>query len=317
MKKQLLITLTILASTATFSFAQTVSQGSNTQTNSDNSVSMGRGNSTNDSEKANVMGGSNAISSSINSNTMGDSNKVTNSNNSSLIGNTNTVNNADNASIIGNNNSVSGTNNVAIGNNNNVSGDNSIAIGGGTASNGGIAIGSGSAASKADEVNFGDRTLTGVKAGVADTDAANVGQLNQKAGETLQNANDYTDTKVPTVINEANQYTDYQYNQAVNQLFEKNKGYIDAQANRLDKKIDNYKSEAFAGVAGAMAMASIPKKEGYRTSWGMGVSNYKNQQAIAAGVEHNTTDKTVIKFNFSSDTQGGIGVGAGFAFGAN
>lgn len=287
----------------------------NVITNADKSVNIGWGDRISDVTNTNSIGSSNTLTTATDTNVNGISNNVENTTGTSAMGNSNTIKNSENSQVLGNNNNLTGNNNIAIGNGNTVSGENSIALGGGTASNGGISIGSGSSANRADEVNFGDRQLTGIKAGVADTDAVNVGQLNSKADETLQNANDYTDSRVPTIINEANEYTNNQYNQAIDQLFQKNRGYIDGQINRLDKKIDNYRDDAFAGVAGAMAIASIPKKEGYKTSYGVGVANYRNQQAIAAGIEHNTSPKTVIKFNFSSDTKGGIGLGAGFAVG--
>lgn len=323
-KKKGLFIISVLALTIANTYARTVNVvmpdnvlhgDGNVITNADKSVNIGWGDRITDVTNTNSIGSSNTINTATDSNVNGIRNNVENATGTSAMGNSNTIKDTENSQVIGNNNTVSGTNNIAIGNNNNVSGENSMAIGGGTASNGGIAIGSGSTANRADEVNFGDRQLTGIKAGVADTDAVNVGQLNTKASETLQNANNYTDSRVPTIINEANQYTDYQYNQAIDQLFQKNRGYIDSQINRLDKKIDNYRNDAFAGVAGAMAMASIPKKEGYQTSYGVGVANFRNQQAIAAGIEHNTSTSTVMKFNFSSDTKGGIGLGAGFAIG--
>lgn len=325
MKKNLLLTA-ILSLSVGSTFADgvilpgipgNIAHGNSVITNAEGSVNTGWNSTITDVKNTNSVGSANNIQSTTDVNLNGNNNTVQNADNTSIMGNRNNATDANNSQVLGNDNTVSGNNNVAIGNGNTVSGENSIGIGGGTASNGGIAIGSGSTASRSDEVNFGDRQLTGVKDGVLDTDAVNVGQMNNKANETLNNAQNYTDSKVPQVINEANQYTDQQYNQAIDQLFQKNRGYIDSQINRLDKKIDNYRSDAFAGVAGAMAMASIPKKEGFKTSFGVGVANYRSQQAIAAGIEHNTTDKTVVKFNFSSDTQGGIGLGAGFAFGAN
>ncbi len=314
MQKSLLLLATVLLTNTSIALADNVNLGnSNSLQITDSSVVMGNSNQLTNTQNTNTMGSGNIMTDSTYTNAMGDSNKVSNTSNSSILGNTNTID-GNGINVIGNNNTVTGDNGIAIGNGNTVT-NNSIAMGGATASNGGIAIGSGSVATANNEVNFGDRILTGVATGVADTDAANLGQLNTAAQNTLTEANDYTDSKVPTIINEANHYTDTQYNHAVNELFNKNKGYIDNQVNRLDKKIDNNFQKGNAGIASAMAMASIPKKEGFSTSYGLGVANFRNQQAIALGVEHNTTPRTVVKFTFSTDTKGGTGIGAGFAIG--
>lgn len=193
---------------------------------------------------------------------------------------------------------------------------NSISLGGGTASNGGIAIGSGSTSNRNDEVNIGDRNITGVKDGVANSDAANVGQLNSSANSTLNSANNYTDQKKSEYVTESNNYTDQQINKYLNgQGGNIDKSYIDGSFYRLNKKIEKNYLKAQGGIAGAMAMASIPEREGFDTSVGVGVANYRSQQSIAIGARRNTSESTVVKFNVSTDTQGGTGVGAGFAFG--
>ncbi len=93
---------------------------------------------------------------------------------------------------------VTGTNAIGLGNGSNASGNDSISLGTGAAASaenamafgngasasgsGSVAIGSGSTATEANVVSFGaanaERRLTNVAAGVNDTDAVNVGQMN-------------------------------------------------------------------------------------------------------------------------------------------
>ncbi|MGT7661368.1 YadA-like family protein, partial [Escherichia coli] len=78
-----------------------------------------------------------------------------------------------------------------------------------------------------------ERQITNVAAGTADTDAVNVKQLNDKAAETLNAANSYTDNKITETknelnttinnakneaINTANNYTDTKINETKNEL---------------------------------------------------------------------------------------------------
>jgi autotransporter adhesin len=70
---------------------------------------------------------------------------------------------------------------VALGNGAQATGTNSVAIGNGAttaAITNSVAHGAGSAATANNQVNVGNRTIAGVTAGVAATDAVNVGQLN-------------------------------------------------------------------------------------------------------------------------------------------
>ncbi|MGD6739542.1 YadA C-terminal domain-containing protein [Photobacterium leiognathi subsp. mandapamensis] len=89
--------------------------------------------------------------------------------------------------------------------------------------------------------------------------------------------------------------------------------------NQLDDKINQVSDRANAGIAAAMAMASMPIKAGYRYSLTMGMAGYVNQQAIAMGVKLNATDKAIITMNASYDSQNnvGLGLGLGFAVGIN
>jgi adhesin YadB/C len=293
----------------------------------------------------------------------------------SVVGNNNNAGGSLNGVIIGNNGTLTNSDNGIVLGAGSVKDGDGISIGGGVSSNGGIALGSGSSASRADELNVGDRQITGVKDGVANSDAANVGQLNTAANNTLNSANTYTDNQATNVLNESKTYTDssatntlnsantytdnkatnvlnesktytdnsatntlnsantYTDNQAVNVLnesktytdnaisngfndyYQQSKDHINNRANSLDKKINKNMKKANAGIGGAMAMSSIPEKYGYDFSAGIAIANYRDGQALAAGAKYDVSAKAATKFNISVDTQGGVGIGAGLAFG--
>ena len=122
---------------------------------------------------------------------------------------------ADNATALGQNASASGTGSVAVGNgaqatadNTTALGQNALASGAGSAAMGNgaqatadnaVALGQNSVADRANTVSVGtaggERQITNVAPGTQGTDAVNLNQLNQSAGSTLKQPNDYTDSK--------------------------------------------------------------------------------------------------------------------------
>ena len=95
----------------------------------------------------------------------------------------------ENALAFGNGAKASEKNTLAFGNGATASSENAMAFGNGASAtgSGSVAIGSGSTASEDNVVSFGaagsERRLTNVAAGVNDTDAVNVGQMNSAIGE--------------------------------------------------------------------------------------------------------------------------------------
>jgi len=83
----------------------------------------------------------------------------------------------------------------------------------------------------------------------------------------------------------------------------------------LTKEVDKNKKRADAGIAGAMAMSAIPYVSSQDVSFGMAVSGYQQQGALAAGMTFRTSDNSAIRLNTSWDSQHGSGVAAGFAVG--
>ena len=124
-------------------------------------------------------------------------------------------------------------------------------------------------------------TVRNVRAGVADTDAVNVGQLQSGLDKTLSKANSYTDSRFQEVKQDA------------------------WEARR----------EARGGTAAAMAMAGMP--QAYLPGANMlaaAVSGYQGEQALAVGLSGVTDNgRYVYKANVSGNTTGDVGftVGAG------
>ena len=77
----------------------------------------------------------------------------------------------------------------------------------------------------------------------------------------------------------------------------------------------NQKDEYRAGIASLAAMTNIPTVPGKTFSAGMGVGNFKNKTAFAAGANWNVNENVSTKFSVgfeSSDVTIGTGVAFGF-----
>ncbi|MEF9709358.1 YadA-like family protein, partial [Escherichia coli] len=199
--------------------------------------------------------------------------------NSSAFGN-NAKATAENATAIGQDAIASGVRSLATGQNSKATGAQSVALGHGSVADRDNSVSVGSAGN--------ERQITNVKAGTTDTDAVNVQQLNDKADKTIRTANQYTNSK----------------------FSELNKSI-----NHLSERIDQNRKRADAGIAGSMAMTAIPMVSGKDSSFGMAVSGYRDQGAIATGMAFRTSDSSAIKVNASWDSQSGMGVAAGFSLG--
>jgi autotransporter adhesin len=121
-------------------------------------------------------------------------------------------------------------------------------------------------------------------AGTANTDAANVGQVKQMNAQTLKSANNYTDTRI----------------------------------DGLSQKIQKAKRQSNAGIASALAVASIPQASPGKSMIAGGVSEYNGQEGFAVGYSHHwqfdNGTGVVMKAAATANTQGdgGFAVGAGY-----
>jgi autotransporter adhesin len=194
---------------------------------------------------------------------------------------------ADGSTAVGANTHISAaaTNAVAVGEGASVTAASGTAIGQGssvTAENA-VALGQGSVADQADTVSVGsagnERRITNVRAGVADTDAVNVRQLNAAIGEAVEIANNYTDMR---------------FEQINADIWEINRGYR-------------------AGVASAIAVAGLP--QAYmpgKSMLAVAVGGYKQEGALAIGLTTiSENGRWVYKFSGTTNTVRDVGISFG------
>ncbi|EAQ9051875.1 hypothetical protein D8V62_23855 [Salmonella enterica] len=84
----------------------------------------------------------------------------------------------------------------------------------------------------------------------------------------------------------------------------------------IDKRVDENRKHANAGISGAMAQANIPQvTESQRFAVGAGVGGYDGENALAVGVSFHATQNVVVKATVSDDSAHNVGYGAGVAWG--
>lgn len=189
-----------------------------------------------------------------------------------------------NAIAAGTSASASGKSAVAMGDGAQATAAGSVAIGNNakaTTSNS-VALGSNSVVSRDNSVSVGsasnERQITHVAAGTADTDAVNVSQLTKSTGD---------------------------INNRIDNVYGSLKGDI----NDMDDTLS-------AGIAGAMAAASLPQPYSAGASMtSAGIGNYRGQSSLAIGVSTiSDNGKWVSKLAGTADSQGEFGVSAGVGY---
>ncbi|MCY1560847.1 Autotransporter adhesin UpaG [compost metagenome] len=92
--------------------------------------------------------------------------------------------------------------------------------------------------------------------------------------------------------------------------------YTDARYNDLKNDLDEQDDTLSAGIAGAMAMASLPQPyEPGASMAAAGVSSYRGQAALSVGISRiSDNGKWVTKLQGSADSQGEVGVGVGVGY---
>lgn len=84
----------------------------------------------------------------------------------------------------------------------------------------------------------------------------------------------------------------------------------------MDKRIDENKRNADAGISGVAAMANIPQVTEYQTfAVGAGVGTREGESALAVGFSARASQNTVIKASVAADSQQAWTVGAGVSYG--
>nr|WP_279382193.1 YadA-like family protein [Pseudomonas fluorescens] len=183
---------------------------------------------------------------------------------------------------------ASGKNSGAVGTWSQASGENSVALGNGAkaSAKNATALGANAVADRDNSVSVGsagnERQITNVAAGTRGTDAVNVDQLNKSVAD---------------ITSGANAYTDQRYSELKNDL----------------KEQDEILS---AGIAGAMAMASLPQSYSPGSSMTtVAAGTYRGQSSLAFGVSHMSANgRWVTKLQGSTDTQRNVGVAVGVGY---
>ncbi|AOM42069.1 YadA-like family protein [Xenorhabdus hominickii] len=247
---------------------------------------------------------------------------------------------------------IAGSEIIAIGGK--ADGDHTITLGAGSSStNGGIAFGENSKATRADELNIGQRQITGVKTGTEDNHIINIKQLNNRRDNTLTQSKIYVEagitalpkkikTQTDTLQTQANKhtndillpikddakkrfqritrqsihYTDTQKNhyQTVFEKMAKNY-YVDTQFDQLNRYADKQQKRINAGISAAMAATAIPSKNSNKLSVGFGIASYRGQAAGAVGSILTVSPHIQIKVAMTYDTQSGTGLNSGITIG--
>lgn len=128
---------------------------------------------------------------------------------------------------------------------------------------------------------------------------------------TLATAAAYSDAGDSLTLKQA---TAYSYISTRRALSEANR-YTDNKFRNLSNKIERAEKRLNAGIAGVTAISSIPYVAENSFSYGIGVGNYQNANAVAAGIQYKTSRNTNIRLNISWDSSHNTAIGAGVAGG--
>lgn len=141
--------------------------------------------------------------------------------------------------------------------------------------------------------------ISNVAAGIKDTDAVNLSQLNAVLAGTSAQSYSYIDNRI-------------------NNAFEGAKNYTDQRFSELSTTIDGLRDDAHRSAAIGLAAASLRYDDNPgKLSVAVGGGFWRGQSALAFGAGYTNEDST-IRGNISGTTSGGkLGLGAGLSFTLN
>ncbi|WP_217490864.1 ESPR-type extended signal peptide-containing protein [Xanthomonas graminis] len=192
---------------------------------------------------------------------------------------------------------ASTTSTTAVGGSSQASGLNATAVGANAVASGvgSVAVGKGAKATEANSVALGQGAVADRANTVSVGSASNQRQVTNVAAGTER-----TDA--------AN----------VGQLYDGLDGVADWSRNYTDSRVGEVDRRASAGVAAAMAMASLPQAyQPDQSAAGVALSSFRGEQAIALGVSTiSESGRYLFKVNASASTRGdaGVAVGAGMVW---
>ncbi|MFU0445937.1 YadA-like family protein, partial [Pseudocitrobacter faecalis] len=117
----------------------------------------------------------------------------------------------------------------------------------------------------------------------------------------------YTETRARETLSSANSYT--------NNKFSALSDSVNSRFKHLSKRMTRMENKLNAGVAGVTAIASIPYVAENNFSYGVGLGNYQNGNALAAGMQYKTSPNTDVRLNVSWDSSSNSALGVGLAGG--
>lgn len=309
------------------STAQNITIGTNTSASGTHSTAIGYDSEALDSNS--IALGSNASADGSNSVSIG-SHTVTSEDSSIAIGSgSHSVNSGSVA--IGDIATSQGENSVAIGYQSNAKGSETVAIGITAEADGAgsVAIGDDSKATESNTVSIGNsglkRKLVNMKDGVADSDGATVGQLNEKADKTTvaQNTNNINTNK--NNINKIYSYTINNNrniaNKAEQEDVDRNTRQISQNTNEihsLNSKVDHLNSKLNEGMSLMAAMSAIDFGDSQKGDLllGAGVGHYVNSDAVALGLSYSPSENLRVngKYSVSTDDPSSSAAGIGMTY---
>ena len=141
--------------------------------------------------------------------------------------------------------------------------------------------------------------ISNVSAGIKDTDAVNLGQLNAVLAGTNAESYSYIDNRITNAFEGAKNYTDQRFSE-------------------LSTTIDGVRDDAHRAAAIGLAAASLRYDDNPgKLSVAVGGGFWRGQSALAFGAGYTNEDST-IRANVSGTTSGGkMGVGGGLSFTLN
>ena len=187
---------------------------------------------------------------------------------------------------------------IAVGHNSTAKGEDAIALGKGSTTTGknSVAIGAGSVAERDNVVSVGnkdaERQIINVADGSKATDAVNVRQVQREVAR-LDNMNALQNSVI------------MKHEQDIKQL-----GYA----------VKGVERNMSAGIASAVATASLPTAPAGQYGFAAGTGFYNGESAVAIGfskseaVKENNTMSFKINGSFTSNDGGSIGVGVGYFY---
>jgi trimeric autotransporter adhesin len=214
--------------------------------------------------------------------------------NSTAVGNQ-SVASGNNSTALGNQAEATATGSVAIGYAANADHANSVALGQGSATTVGAQTGYDAAyvgsSNSNGEVNIGGRTISGVAAGIAPTDAVNVNQLQGGVNYAIETANAYTDSV---------------FSQINNDIWD------------IGNRVDDLERDMYSGIATAMSLKQAPYVAG-KTTYYAGFGAYKDQGALGISLRRTADNgRWSLEGGFSQNRDGsGVYVGVSGVLGSD